>query len=102
MVERLPGFRRRMARRIASDEWLFPNVNRGCVLQLSEDGQVLEVLWDRKGENHPSITSTCEHKGYLYLGGVSNNRIGRIRLPQADPDWTAQRDALAAQRQRLG
>jgi ribose transport system permease protein len=92
LAMRKPAFRRRMARRIAADEWLFPNVNRGCVVQLSEDGQVLDVLWDRMGENHPSITSTCEHKGYLYLGGVSNNRIGRIRLPQADPDWTAQRD----------
>ncbi|MDQ0470529.1 ABC transporter permease [Labrys wisconsinensis] len=92
LAMRKPGFRRRMARRIASDEWLFPNVNRGCVAQVSEEGRVLQVLWDRGGENHPSITSTCEHRGYLYLGGVSNNRIGRIRLPGADPDWTARRD----------
>lgn len=87
-----PGFRRRMARRIASDEWLFPNVNRGCVVRISESGEILDVLWDRTGENHPSITSTCEHRGYLYLGGVSNNRIGRIRLPDADPDWTSRKD----------
>lgn len=92
LAMRKPAFRRRMARRIASDEWLFPNVNRGCVVQLSEDGKVIDVLRDRKGENYPSITSTCEHKGYLYLGGVSNNRIGRIRLPDADPEWTARRD----------
>lgn len=92
LAMRKPAFRRRMARRIASDEWLFPNVNRGCVVQISEEGKVLAVLWDRKGENHPSITSTCEHKGYLYLGGVSNNRIGRVRLPDADPEWTARRD----------
>jgi ribose transport system permease protein len=88
LAMRKPAFRRRMARRIASDEWLFPNVNRGCVVQLSQDGAVLDVLWDSKGENHPSITSTCEHKGYLYLGGVSNNRIGRVRLPNSDPEWT--------------
>ncbi|WP_412065829.1 ABC transporter permease [Rhizobium sp. SYY.PMSO] len=87
-----PGFRKRMAKRIAADEWLFPNVNRGCVLQISENGEILDVLWDRAGENHPSITSTCEHKGYLYLGGVSNNRIGRIRLSNADPCWTARKD----------
>lgn len=87
-----PAFRKRMARRIASDEWLFPNVNRGCIVRISESGEILDVLWDRAGENHPSITSTCEHKGYLYLGGVSNNRIGRIRLAGADPDWTAQQD----------
>ena len=35
------------------------------------------------------ITSMREHKGWLYLGGVSNNRIGRYRIPGADPDWTA-------------
>ncbi len=29
-----------------------------------------------------------EHRGYLYLGGVTNNRIGRIKLADADPDWT--------------
>lgn len=92
LAMRKPAFRRRMARRIAADEWLFPNVNRGCVVQLSEDGKVLDVMWDRRGENHPSVTSTCEHKGYLYLGGVSNNRIGRIFLPNADPGWTAQDD----------
>lgn len=92
LAMRKPAFRRRMARRIAADEWLFPNVNRGCVVQVSENGDILDVLWDEAGENHPSITSTCEHKGYLYLGGVSNNRIGRIRLPKADPDWTARKD----------
>ncbi|ANH07526.1 SMP-30/gluconolactonase/LRE family protein [Shinella sp. HZN7] len=92
LAMRKPAFRRRMARRIAADEWLFPNVNRGCVMRIAENGAVLDVLWDAAGENHPSITSTCEHKGYLYLGGVSNNRIGRIRLPDTDPAWTAQRD----------
>jgi ribose transport system permease protein len=92
LAMRKPAFRRRMARRIAADEWLFPNVNRGCIVQISETGKVLDVLWDREGKNHPSITSSCEHKGYLYLGGVSNNRIGRVKLPVADPEWTAQRD----------
>jgi ribose transport system permease protein len=92
LAMRKPGFRRRMARQIPPDEWLFPNVNRGCVVRIAENGEILDVLWDRKGVNHPSITSTCEHKGYLYLGGVSNNRIGRVRLPNADPAWTARRD----------
>jgi ribose transport system permease protein len=36
------------------------------------------------------ITSMREHRGYLYLGGVSNNRIGRYKLPGADPNWNAQ------------
>ncbi len=85
---KMPGFRRRMARRVAPDEWLYPNINTGCVLRFDESGRILEVLWDLGGENHPMITSMREHKGSLYIGGILNNRIGRLRLPDADPAWT--------------
>lgn len=84
----MPAFRRRMARRVASDEWLFPNVNAGCVIRFDEAGRVLETLWDSAGKNHPTITSMREHRGYLYIGGVTNNRVGRIKLAGADPEWT--------------
>jgi ribose transport system permease protein len=84
----MPAFRRRMARRVAGDEWLFPNVNVGCVVHFDANGRVLESFWDLKGENHPAITSMREHRGYLYLGGVTNNRIGRLKLAEADPQWT--------------
>jgi len=84
----MPAFRRRMARRVAGDEWLFPNVNVGCVVHFDGKGRVLETLWDSAGENHPAITSMREHRGYLYLGGVTNNRIGRIKIDGADPHWT--------------
>jgi len=86
----MPAFRRRMARRVAGDEWLFPNVNVGSVIHFDEAGQVLESLWDLGGENHPAITSMREHRGYLYLGGVTNNRIGRLKLADADPQWTGE------------
>ena len=86
----MPGFRKRMARRVAPDLWLYPNINTGCVVKFDETGRILESLWDLGGENHPMITSMREHKGYLYLGGVSNNRIGRYKLPDADPNWCAQ------------
>jgi ribose transport system permease protein len=86
----MPAFRRRMARRVAGDEWLFPNVNVGCVVHFDAAGRVLESLWDSEGRNHPAITSMREHRGWLYLGGVTNNRIGRIRLAGADPKWTGQ------------
>ena len=86
----MPGFRRRMARRVAPDLWLYPNINTGCVVKFDEKGNILDALWDLGGQNHPMITSMREHKGYLYLGGVSNNRIGRYKLPDADPNWTAQ------------
>ena len=90
--KRRHGFRARMAKRVPVDEWLFPNINTGCVVKFNEKGEILESLWDLKGLNHPMITSMREHKGYLYLGGVSNNRIGRYKLPEANPNWTAQDD----------
>lgn len=87
---RMPSMRKRMAKRVARDEWLFPNINSGCVLKFKSSGKVLESLWDLGGTNHPMVTSMREHKGYLYLGGLYNDRIGRLALPGADPNWTSQ------------
>ena len=89
---RMPGFRKRMARRIAPDQWLYPNLNVGCVIRFNDRGEVLESLWDQHSENHPMITSMREHKGYLYLGGITNNRIGRVRLPGMDTGWSGYQD----------
>lgn len=89
MALRNPTVRKRMVERVAPDEWLFPNMNSGCVIKFDEGGRITDCLWDRDGVNHPMITSMREHKGWLYLGGVSNNRIGRYRIPGADPEWTA-------------
>lgn len=86
---RMPSMRKRMAKRVARDEWLFPNINSGCVLKFTGEGQVLESLWDLGGTNHPMVTSMREHKGYLYLGGLYNDRIGRLPLPDADQHWTS-------------
>jgi ribose transport system permease protein len=83
----MPGFRRRMAKRVPVDEWLFPNINTGCVIKFNEAGDVLESLWDLGGVNHPMITSMREHRGHLYLGGILNNRIGRYVIPGADPNF---------------
>jgi ribose transport system permease protein len=82
---KMPGFRTRMAKRVPIDEWLFPNINTGCVVKFNEKGEILDSLWDLKGVNHPMITSMREHRGYLYLGGIANNRIGRYKLEGADP-----------------
>ena len=84
----MPSFRRRMARRIAADQWLYPNLNIGCVARFDDQGEVHESLWDRKAANHPMITSMREHKGWLYLGGITNNRIGRVRLAGRDDSWS--------------
>jgi ribose transport system permease protein len=58
------------------------------VIKFDDNGKVHESLWDPGGTSHPTITSMREHKGYLYIGGLENNRIGRLRLPNADPAWT--------------
>jgi ribose transport system permease protein len=84
---RMPAFRRRMGKRLPVDEWLFPNINTGCVVKFNEKGEVLESYWDIKSINHPMITSMREHRGHLYLGGISNNRIGKYRLENADPNF---------------
>ena len=39
------------------------------------------------------ITSMREHRGYLYLGGIANNRIGRYKLDGADPDSSSTKGA---------
>ena len=88
----MPGFRRRMSRRVAQDEWLYPNLNTGCVVKFNDKGEILDALWDLKGINHPMITSMREHKGSLYLGGIANNRVGRYRLPSADASWSGFED----------
>jgi ribose transport system permease protein len=87
---RKPGFRRRMVQQLAQDEWLFPQMNVGCVVKFNGRGEVIDCLWDRRGVNHPMITSCNEHRGYLYLGGIVNNRVGRCRIEGADPDFTNQ------------
>jgi ribose transport system permease protein len=79
-----------MAKRVAKDEWVFPNINTGCVLKFTATGRIVESLWDLGGENHPMVTSMREHKGYLYLGGLYNDRIGRLKLAGADQNWTSQ------------
>ena len=91
---KMPGFRRRMAKRVPRDEWLFPNINTGCVLKFNERGEVLETLWDLGGENHPMITSMREHRGHLYLGGIMNNRVGQYKIPGRRPELRAVRAAL--------
>jgi ribose transport system permease protein len=88
LAARMPAFRRRMVKQVPTDEWLAPGLNHGCVLKFNEVGQVLESYWDPTGISHSTVTSMREHKGYLYLGGLENNRIGRIRLQGVDPTWT--------------
>jgi ribose transport system permease protein len=86
---RMPAFRRRMVNRIPHDEWLYPNMNTGCVFKFDITGKILDCLWDLHGANHPMITSMREDRGILYIGGTYNNRIGKWRIPGADAKWGA-------------
>ncbi len=89
LAMRKPAFRKRMAKQLPGDEWLAPNINTGCIVKFNEAGEILDVLWDRQGVNHPMITSMREHKGYLYIGGISNNRVGRIKLDGVDESFVS-------------
>jgi sugar lactone lactonase YvrE len=53
----------------------------GFVIKLDETGRILQSFQDPSGEHVPAITSAFEHDGYLYLGSLSNNFIGKFKLP---------------------
>jgi ribose transport system permease protein len=91
-----PSFRTRMVKQIPPDEWLCPGINYGCVIKFDDQGIVSESMWDPGGLSHPTITSVREHKGYLYIGGLENNRIGRVKLADADPAWEAHKSYWGA------
>jgi ribose transport system permease protein len=86
---RHPAMRKRMTRRLPQDEWLFPNLNNGAVVKFDENCNIIRTMSDLTGVAHPSVTSMREHKGYLYIGGILNNRIGRVKIDGADENWTA-------------
>lgn len=86
---KIPGVRRRMTRRVPPTNWLFGNLNIGGVLKADGAGRICDALWDRPDGPLYMITSTCEHKGMLYLGGTTNNKIGRLALAGADRAWTS-------------
>src|SRR5690348_7486971 len=86
---RHPGMRKRMTRNLPMDDWLFPNINTGGVVKFDETGRIVATLGDLTGISHPMVTSMREHKGYLYIGGILNNRVGRFKLDGADAAWTS-------------
>jgi ribose transport system permease protein len=77
---RSPDFRRRMLKELSLDDYLAPNLNTSCVFKVTEAGEVLESLWDESQADHALITSMREFDGHLFLGGLVNNRVGRIAL----------------------
>ena len=84
---RHPGLRRRMTRRVPPTNWLFGNLNIGGVLKVDGNGKIVDALWDAPDGPLYMITSMREHEGALYLGGVTNDKIGRLELEGADRTW---------------
>jgi ribose transport system permease protein len=84
---RHPDLRRRMTRRVPPTNWLFGNLNIGGVLKIDGQGRIVDALWDAPDGPLYMITSMREHQGALYLGGVTNDKIGRLMLDGADRTW---------------
>lgn len=53
----------------------------GIVLGLNEKGDITQSLQDPTGKHLKEITSARELNGYLYLGSLHNDRIGKYKLP---------------------
>jgi sugar lactone lactonase YvrE len=53
----------------------------GLVLALNERGKIIQSLHEPTGKHLKEITSVREYGGYLYLGSLHNNRIGKYKLP---------------------
>jgi ribose transport system permease protein len=85
---RYPDVRRRMVKRVPPTNWLFGNLNIGGVLKIDGTGRIVDALWDAPDGPLYMITSMREHRGALYLGGVTNDKIGRLALDGADPHWS--------------
>lgn len=84
---RYRALRRRMTKLLPPTNWLFGNLNIGGILKIDGTGRIVDALWDDADGPLYMITSVREHEGSLYLGGVTNNKIGRLRLKDADPHW---------------
>lgn len=52
----------------------------GLVLAINEKGEIVKSLHEPTGKHLKEITSAEEHKGYLYLGSLHNDRIGKFKL----------------------
>jgi sugar lactone lactonase YvrE len=52
----------------------------GFVVALDEQGQITETLQDPTGKHLYDVTSAQEYAGYLYLGSLHADRIGKFKI----------------------
>jgi ribose transport system permease protein len=78
---RYPRLRRRMTKRVPPTNWLFGNLNIGGVLKIDGAGKIVDAFWDASDGPLYMITSMREHKGALYLGGVTKRQNRPLAAP---------------------
>ncbi len=54
----------------------------GFVLELDEQGNIIQSYHEPTGKHLKEITSALEYKGYLYLGSLHNDRIGKYKIKE--------------------
>jgi sugar lactone lactonase YvrE len=59
--------------------WIRPR-RYGLVLKIDEKGKIIKSFHDPDGTHLWEITSAKEYHGYLYMGSLHTDRIGKIRL----------------------
>lgn len=62
-------------------------IDIGFILGLNEAGEIIYNLQDSDGKHLKEITSVQQHNGFLYIGSLHNDRIGKFDLkllPQAE------------------
>ena len=64
--------------------WIQPQPKRHAfVLGVDEQGKVVENLQDESPGCFAPVTSAREHAGFLYLGSLELDALGRVRVPPA-------------------
>ena len=56
----------------------------GLVLALDENGRIIRSLHDSDGGHLQIVTSVQEHGGFIYMGSLTGDRIGRLALKADD------------------
>lgn len=52
----------------------------GMVLEINEEGEILQSLFDSKGTTVTEAGAVFEHNGYLYLGGDVVSYVSKVKL----------------------
>ena len=85
---RHPGFRKRMARRLPQDEWLFPNINTGGVVKFNEAGEILEALGDLTGFPSDGHLDARAPAAISISAASSTTASAVAACPGPIPNWT--------------